>query len=557
MVQIYRDESVRQKFFSWCSNLFHDLEGSVFIRCLRSKKLLQKIVCGMTASTFCIPAIAYAEEPNIGAVQPAAEINMATETSMFDRVPVDSWIYNSINKLIATGKVPRYKNQIKPGATFTRFELALITYYGIREMKFMTPEQQDILKPLEEEFRYDLEKISLMHRLSQLDEDKPIDEQAEAFKQKTLHELSPNVEGFGAGSVPVQLPGKKPVLDDKLSIWGFARLRFQRNDYGHGNYRRYNHFNLHVISQYKVNDHWQIVLGNEFQRSTDRINSMEGEDGNKMADADNNVQHNIAQELILEGRYPGVNISVGRMYDLGAYGFALDNRIDGLQLQFPGKINVTTFHGRVYDWPQEEVHGMQPLMGWVENGYGDRIKTRQEYTALKFDTKPDDKSKLSWGVYDISPSARHYQKDNKKRVIYGYVGYERQVSDKWKLTGLIQTNNATQDKDLIKAERDYVGGRSAGKNSTSKSPAWYIRADYGKVDLFKPNTWSVYAFYLNQPTLRQYSDAYEFDNMRGFRLGFAYTLMPGMLLEGYTTFAKDIDTKERRRDMRAQLNMFF
>lgn len=536
----------------------------------RKKKLLQKVICAMTASTFCLPVVTHAAEEDIVAnqpstesqtsiaIQPSTEINMATETSMFDRVPVESWIYNSINKLIATGKVPRYKNQIRPGATFTRFELALITYYGIREMRFMTPEQQDILKPLEEEFRYDLEKISLMHRLSQLDEDKPIDEQVDVFKQQAIHDLSPNVEGFSNSGVAVQLPPKQPVLDDKLSIWGFARMRFQRNDYGNGTYRRYNHFNLHVISQYKVNDKWQIVLGNEFQRSTDRINSMEGENGNWMADADNNVQHNIAQELILEGRYKGVRISAGRMYDLTAYGFAIDNRTEGLKLDFPGKINVSAFHGRVYDWPQEDVHrGIQPFMGWIYNGYGDRIDSRQEYTALKFDTRPDDKSMLSWGIYGISPSARHYQKDDRKRIIYGYVGYENQVSNKWKLTGLIQTNNAHQDKDLIKAERDYVGGRNVGKYSTSKSPNWYIRADYGRVDLSKPNTWSLYAFYLNQPTLRQYSDTLEFDNMRGFRFGGAYTLMPGMLLEGYATFAKDIDTKERRRDLRGQLNMFF
>ena len=45
--------------------------------------------------------------------------------------------------------------------------------------------------------------------------------------------------------------------------------------------------------------------------------------------------------------------------------------------------------------------------------------------------------------------------------------------------------------------------------------------------------------------------------MRGFRFGAAYTIMPGMLLEGYATFAKDVDTDERRRDVRGQLNMFF
>ena len=63
----------------------------------------------------------YAAEDNESAdvnVAKPTEINMATETSMFDRVPVDSWVYKSINDLIAAGKVPRYKNQIKPGVTF-------------------------------------------------------------------------------------------------------------------------------------------------------------------------------------------------------------------------------------------------------------------------------------------------------------------------------------------------------------------------------------------------------------------------------------------------------
>lgn len=214
----------------------------------QKKVFLKKFVCGMTAATILFPlGISYAandaekygltdetDKPFSTASKDAAPVDMAGETSMFDRVPANSWIYNSINKLIATGKVPRYKNQIKPGATFTRFELALITYYGIREMKFMTPEEKDILKPLEEEFRYDLEKVSLMHRLSELDADKPIDEQADLYKQSTIYELSPNVEGIAKVGVPVQLPGKKPVLDDKLSIWGFARLRFQRNDYSFG-----------------------------------------------------------------------------------------------------------------------------------------------------------------------------------------------------------------------------------------------------------------------------------------------------------------------------------
>ena len=106
-----------------------------FVELIRERKALRKLTCAMTAATFCVPyGMAYAAQDNKTEevnIEKPTEVNMATETSMFDRVPVDSWVYKSINDLIATGKVPRYKNQIKPGATFTRFELALITTLGI------------------------------------------------------------------------------------------------------------------------------------------------------------------------------------------------------------------------------------------------------------------------------------------------------------------------------------------------------------------------------------------------------------------------------------------
>ena len=63
--------------------------------------------------------------------------------------------------------------------------------------------------------------------------------------------------------------------------------------------------------------------------------------------------------------------------------------------------------------------------------------------------------------------------------------------------------------------------------------------------------------YLYQPTLSQFSDTMEFFNSKGWRPGFNYVVDEKILLEAYATFAKDIDTGERRNDVRAQLNMFF
>jgi hypothetical protein len=263
------------------------------------------------------------------------------------------------------------------------------------------------------------------------------------------------------------------------------------------------------------------------------------------------MQTNIGTELVLEGHLPGVNLSIGRMYDIGTYGFGIDSRVVGIQAQFPGKIRTTVFHGRVVDWPRE---------GWFDHnvpieGAAKYIEERQEYTALKFETHPDAKRSVSWGLYGISPSPRHFQLDDKRRILHAYVGYEQQFNRKWNGAVVISGNNAHEDRNLIHMERTYWGKSSPAH--TSKSPVYYARLTYGKADIMNPGSWAGWLMYLKQPTLAQFSDTMGFENMEGIRPGFNYVVDKGMLMEVYATFARDIDTHERRRDIRYQLNMFF
>ena len=155
----------------------------------------------------------------------------------------------------------------------------------------------------------------------------------------------------------------------------------------------------------------------------------------------------------------------------------------------------------------------------------------------------------------MTPSARHFQKDDQNRVIYGYVGYDRQFTSKWNLATVVADNNAHVDHELIRAERSYYG--KSTNYSTSNKPVFYSRLTYGKADIMKPGSWSAWLMYLYQPTLSQFSDTMEFFNSKGWRPGFNYVMDEKILLEAYATFAKDIDTGERRNDVRAQLNMFF
>ena len=511
----------------------------------KSKKVLQRIMPLCLGAALCMGNSASAE------------------TSFFAEVPAGDWSYGAMNELLADGGIPYHKELIPEGKVLSRFEMAVIIN-DAQNSASLTDKQKAALQKLQEAYSSDVRKVELLGQLEKLDKlqgndagdayaGTPVRPQVE--RKLTPQDVKNTNDAGKMEAYPdnakqptneAKVPPKKPVLDDKYSFWGFARMRFQNNDYGNGWQRRYNHFNVHLVHQYKINPRWTIVLGNEFQRSMDTINDMEP----RHADADLNMQTNIANELLLEGKFPKFDISIGRMYDIGTYGFGIDSRVNGVQVRIPGKITTTMFHGRVVDWPKDNWFNPAPIPG-----VADRIQEKQEYTALKFETKPDAKSSLSWGIYAMTPSPRHFQKDDQKRVIYGYLGYDRQLNNKWQVTTVVAGNNANVDHDLIKAERSYWG--KSTNYSTSKKPVFYSRLTYGKADIMKPGTWSAYLMYLYQPTLSQFSDTMEFDNMKGLRPGFNYVVDEKMLFEAYATFAKDIDTGERRRDVRAQMNLFF
>ena len=512
---------------------------------LAGKKANKKIMGVMLAAILCTSGSASAE------------------TSFFEEVPAGDWTYGMMNELLAGGNIEHHKNLIPSGRIMSRFEMALIVK-DAQESTGLSSAQQEVLAKLADAYASDVRKVKLLGQLEKMDAlqnnagdayaGTPVRPQTDP-RQLTPQDVkntndAGKKEAYPTGAkratAEVDMPPKKPMLDDKYSFWGFARMRFQNNDYGNGWKRRYNHFNLHLVHQYKINPRWTIVLGNEFQRSMDTINDMEP----RHADGDLNMQTNIANELVLEGKFKNFDISIGRMYDIGTYGFGIDSRVNGVQVRIPGKITTTVFHGRVIDWPKEEWFAPAPIPGTAN-----RIQERQEYTALKLETKPDNKSNLSVGVYAMTPSARHFQKDDQSRVIYGFVGYDRQFSPKWNLAAVVAGNNAHIDYDLIRAERSYYGNST--NYSTSKKPVFYSRLTYGKADIMKPGSWSAWLMYLYQPTLSQFSDTMEFLNAQGIRPGINYVVDEKMLLEAYVTFAKDIDTGERRNDMRAQLNMFF
>ena len=495
----------------------------------------------------------------------------SAETSFFAEVPAGDWTYGVVNELIAGGNIEHHKEIIPSGRVLSRFEMAVIVK-DAQESAGLSAAQQEALSKLAAAYASDVRKVKLLGQLERMDAlqnntddayaGTPVRPQVEPRKLTPQDVKNTNdagkVEAYPVGakqaSKEAAPPPKKPLLDDKYSLWGFARMRFQNNDWGDGMHRRYNHYNVHLVHMYKVNPRWTIVVGNEFQRGLDTINDKEP----RHADADLDMQTNLANELILEGKFKHFDVSIGRMYDIGTYGFGIDSRVTGVQVRVPGKITTTAFHGRVIDWPGgpgDSWFANNANMGQLMGIYQGRQKDWLDYTALKFETAPDAKSKLSFGIYGISPSARHYQKDDKHRVLYGFMGYERQLTKKWNITAVVEDSNAHVDTELVRLDREGRGFRN--KNYTSSKPVFYGRLTYGKADIMKRGSWSAWLSYLYQPTLSQFSDTQEFFNAKGWRPGINYVLDEKLLLEAYATFAKDIDTGERRNDVRAQLNMFF
>ncbi|SDP40331.1 hypothetical protein [Selenomonas ruminantium] len=440
-------------------------------------------------------------------------------------VPVGDWSYSAVNELITAKVVPDYAVAIPEGRVLSRLEMAMIVDSAMKNQANMTDVQQAALNKLNNEYYYDIKKLTLLNRLDNLDNN-----QMDKLNNQQAGETFTKEEKAGLK--------KAAALADKLSINGYARIR---NDHflteerqADGSKKlnrktRANMVHIAVNSTYKVNDNWAAHADIGYRNSFSGFDELRRGDGRSPSENETG----ITIDGYVTGKFPklGLDAKIGKWNEWNIYGWGMDIDCDfsGIQLVQGKKKFKTFFTG-----------GQMDL--W------DGVKNKEKVTSLRFFYPFDDKNDINFGTSWSSPMTSRYQDTNgRHRVFYYYTHAHHKFDNNWSVRAGIINSNAHRDQDNIEV---------AGKKT--KKPGRWLQIDYKGAKLDKPNTYGITLDYryepaLSWPTVTDWCSI----NSKFLRLGFSYVPAKNILLDTFYTWQRDIDTNDRNDLYRFQAQFFF
>lgn len=437
-------------------------------------------------------------------------------------VPAGDWSYSAVNELIAAKAVPDYEVTIPEGRVLSRLEMAMIVDSAMKNQANMTDVQQTALNKLNQEYYYDIKKLTLLNRLDNLDNN-----QMDKLNNQQVGETFTKEEKAGLK--------KAAALADKLSIDGYARIR---NDHylkdakdGTAKTRttRANMVHIAVNSTYKINDNWQAHADIGYR------NSFSGFDDLKNNPSPSENQSGLTYDGYVTGKFPklGLEAKVGKWNEWNIYGWGMDIDCDfsGIQL-VQGKKKFKTFF----------TAGQMDL--WDDAMGGDR--TKEKVTSLRFFYPFDSKNDINFGTSWSSAMASRYQDPDQGRVFYYYAHAHHKFDNNWGIRAGIINSNAKRDPN------------NAVAGTKTKHPGRWLQIDYKGAKLDKPNTYGVTLTYryepaLSWPTVTDWCGL----NEKFLRLGVSYVPYKNILLDTFYTWGREIDTGARSDLYRFQAQFFF
>lgn len=436
-------------------------------------------------------------------------------------VPAGDWSYSAVNELITAKVVPDYAVAIPEGRVLSRLEMAMIVDSAMKNQANMTDVQQAALNKLNNEYYYDIKKLTLLNRLDNLD-----NSQMDKLNNQQAGETLTKEEKAGLK--------KAAALADKLSINGYARIR---NDHylkdakdGTGTKRstRANMIHIAVNSTYKINDNWAAHTDVGYRSSFSNF------DDTKSLSPNEN-QTGLTVDGYVTGKFPklGLDAKVGKWNEWNIYGWGMDIDCDfsGIQLT-QGKKKFKTYF----------TAGQMDL--WDDAMGGDR--TKEKVTSLRFFYPFDSKNDINFGTSWSSAMASRYQDPDQGRVFYYYAHAHHKFDNNWGVRAGIINSNAKRDPN------------NAVASTKTKHPGRWLQIDYKGAKLDKPNTYGVTLTYryepaLSWPTVTDWCGL----NEKFLRLGVSYVPYKNILLDTFYTWGREIDTGARSDLYRFQAQFFF
>lgn len=430
----------------------------------------------------------------------AAGVNKTEITSIFADVPVSDWSYGALEQISKDGIIDGYADgKFNRKHSFSRFELASIVANARTKQEQANDEDKDIIQKLSREFQAEL------GQLEQLD-------------RKVIQQV------------------KHPRQKEPFTVWGTSRVRYEEAYTDAGRSVRFNHIYMNVNTDFNITDHWTLHLQNAFQRSLQSANTENVYADGRASFHDNEdglAQNCWAKELSLAGPIGPVDFRIGRWNEYSLWGHGMDGDISVIQLAFGNKLRTTIQTGHAQDWSGSDFTSYTP---------------RINYNMIRMSYQTSKATKVEIAAYKLGALSRQFQQGN--NVNYGAFRVHSNFAPRWSFDIGASRSNATLDKAAM--------WKKLGYTSTSTAPAWAVRFTYGTFNREKPKSYDVFLTYHSEPYLHQYGNTdWWKDNAQGFRIGGDYVLDHNVVLWGYYTIAKDIDTGAKRNAMRVELDTFF
>ena len=488
----------------------------------------------------------------VGGAPSALAAESGAPQSFMAEVPIGDWSYGALNELITAGKVTGYTQPIPEGYVLSRMEMAAIVQ-SIDSAALDGSEAANLTQ-LEQQYYYDLKKLQLLNNLDKLD-----NMQLETITDDNTTAKATNLEGTVLDGTVVDdfLATKDNVSDlngrvgkvesvlDRISFSGHGRIRNDHLLSSGGRQTTSNHINVNVMMKYKVNDNWNVVTGVDYRSGMDSLISPTTGTKNMGADADGAEAYGkeFTPEVYVQGRMDnGLGIKAGRWYEwtpLG-WGFDMDSDVTGFQLDFGNKLKTTISYVKVDLWDYAMANSYV-----LSQGYSTRQD--EDFFGIRFTYPFDNKNVINFGTSWMTPMVSRFQDPSRKHVMYYYAHGTHTFDKNWKIRAGIMHSDAKSIPNAIN-----------GVKNASKVPGLWFNLQYKNIDLQKPGTYDIWATYRREPglTMPTVTDWWP-NNNEGIRVGADYVLDKNLTATTWMTWFKEIDTGERSKRYRFQVDFYF
>ncbi|WP_188399329.1 S-layer homology domain-containing protein [Sporomusa sp. GT1] len=393
---------------------------------------------------------------------------LAAPANPFVDVPAKHWSYDAVSKLAQSGVVSGYGDGTYKGdKTMTRYEMATIIAKAMANS-----------------------------------------EKVDAETQKTIDALAAEY-GAELNNLGVRVDNLEKKIDN-VTITGVIRARYDNNETAKiGDMQQA--LRTRLIVKGKINDEWTYTGR---LQNVQNLRTTGGEDPTSLNWA------------FVQGKVGVFDVTAGRYDVKPAYGVALDDTVDGINVGFGNKLKANLFAGKDH---YSEI---------APNAANDRNNTYIASLAYSFSKKLNAKAAYFGVDYN-----KTLNEDNAK--LYE-VGMDYQLTPSLNIQGVYLKSNADDDDKGYAAKLSYKGASAKNKGS-----------------------FGMWAAYRNQDASTMLSSTYDYDQVisaagagvgaKGYEIGVTYAPMKNAL---WTTSYADLEATATGVDrdgtyFRSQLEFFF